>query len=127
MTYGSGYRPGDLTAVVGLRTAILMSAPADGDLAVRLWPAVETGDSLDAFLDVLTSVGIRALPDLALVCGDWCNGELAEGRILVRGALTATVHRPEGTEELTADGAATWREWLVRGVRRVVLGRPGPA
>jgi hypothetical protein len=105
--------PGDGTAVIASRMALLIDQPMQPDVAELF--AVAT--SFDEVVDHLSARGIRSLPSLACV-----SEEGGRVRVLVRG--TAVVHlssRYGGEMALDARGAATWAEHVIDDVAGATL------
>ena len=107
------YAPGEATdALLAVRAGIaVLVADAAGTStasATALWAALGGPHPLTRVLEHLTSGGLSAAPDFAIVELD---GSTA--RVVVRGALSVAVERGGAHDELDGAGVTTWRESLV--------------
>src|SRR5262245_23332943 len=109
------YLPGDLTAVVGLATQVLVRSRPDDRLIRALWPLVISDVPLRQVAATLMAHAVPDLPDFALVHRA-ANGVTA----LVRGAITVTaLDATNRTEDVSAPGVIRWRETVFVHVARV--------
>jgi hypothetical protein len=114
------YVPGDLTALVGGSTQVLLRARAGEPIVATLWPLVIADAPLHQFAAALLAHTPTGLPDFAVV-------QLGPGgaTVLVRGTVTVSATGADHqTRQASAPGVTTWLETGFAGATSVRLDAP---
>jgi hypothetical protein len=126
------YMPGALTAVTGNQCWALVDTSPDSPAVTRIWQQLGQGAAADALLAGLVADGLDGTAGFTLLVA----GTGGQHRLFCRGTVGATVVRaaaagdtPPGggqpvTERIDGAGLLTWREQVVDGAMRIVLGEP---
>lgn len=105
MTPGATYSPGEWIALVSRTAAVLIDPEVPGPALDTLWRAVESGQGVDAALDVLAEHVSNHTLDFALAVR-----ETESVRLVIGGALELTVQQPSGNERLVRGGTGRREE-----------------
>ena len=107
---------GGWIALTSGETLLVIGAPADQATVDALWDALVSTGGFQRVLEVLTNKGLAATPPFALF-----DGSALRLRIIVRGAVTATVADAEGTHRLDGSGVTTWLEQTLTEVSSAIV------
>lgn len=108
--------PGSYVAMAGAETLLLVDLKVDSDAAVRLQQGVYEGVPVDELLELVTGLGLRQLPSLAIV-----RREDQSLRVIVRGSFIVRAWGNDGDRTIEAIGVRTWAEHLLDGYDGVEL------
>src|SRR5712691_8275162 len=112
------YVPGEWTAIAGDHCWALIEAAPDSAAVREIWQRIEDDASLDTLLASLLRMGLREVPDFALLAV--CDGG---SHLICRGQGSATLIADGTSEGVVGSGLVTWREHPVASnVACVVLG-----
>jgi len=114
------YVPGPLVAVAGDQCWALVEASPDSPVVTRIWQRLGQAPAAEAVLAGLLADGFRGVPSMALLT----TGADGQHRLFCRGAVCATVQAQGAAERVSGSGLLTWREQVVVGAARIVLGEP---
>ncbi len=104
-----------MTAIAGPDTVVLLAMEPVADFVNELWALIGAGASWDDVIGVLLRGSIVALPAMGLV-----HREEDATTVLLRGAMTATVHTGTGSPEVMSGArVTTWTERPFEGVTSV--------
>ncbi|MFN8168385.1 MAG: FHA domain-containing protein [Candidatus Nanopelagicales bacterium] len=114
------YAPGNDFLVVAEESFVLLPAATDDAIVTRLWAAMQSGADLVTLVDIMSSAGLRGIPD-AVVASVLAAGGI---RVALRGSALVLA---DG-RSWDASGHALWSEHVVAGSEFVAsLGRTGGA
>jgi FHA domain len=114
------YVPGPLVAVAGDQCWALIEASPDSPAVARIWQRLGQAPAAEAVLAGLLADGFGGVPSMALLA----TGADGQHRLFCRGAVGATVEARATAERVDGAGLLTWREQVVAGAERVILGEP---
>lgn len=120
----ASYSPGTWVAIAGSRAWLLAEIDPASPVVSDCWSAMRRGAQVDDILGIIVQEGFRAVSSFGLA--DYSGGG---GRLALRGTVIAHVLDETGeTEELGAEGVATWvgRE-LSATLDSIALTAPGAA
>lgn len=105
------YAPGgDEDALLAVRGGVAVLVPAGGGRSApvdadELWAALADAQPLTRVLELLTSGGLAATPDFAIV-----DARATTAHVIVRGAPVITADAGGSSDSLDGTDVATWRE-----------------
>ncbi|WBU39234.1 FHA domain-containing protein [Homoserinibacter sp. YIM 151385] len=117
--YLPGRPGGHLLVTEGGRLVLVATGQTAADPA-GLSAALREGDAVGALLGLLTSKGLAATPEFAIVVPE----SETDVRCIVRGGMTVELETESGAVLLEGTGRSTWREDRVDGVRALAVQSP---
>ena len=108
MSSAAVYTPGSWVAVGAESGWLLVDIDPSDAIVLKCWSLLREGAEIDEILDALLQRGLRAVSSFALVR---VSGE--RRAVVVRGAAEVVITVGGVDERLSAEGVATWREYLL--------------